>query len=332
MYNMVKSLTPKQKFYFFIFFVVRLYNYSMYSFYKFFGINYKKKRETVTTLSDKYIEKYKNNFLETYNKLQINFNENIAPCFYDKDELSKVLTDENNELEKEWRTRILFENTSRGNIIMHYNPYKYGFAYYCDQGGLPYNILNAVAMKYVTLFRCRDFFVDNKETPEDKQSPLLPVIDGELYELIQKEKNRGTLEFAKEENVNTNKKSAFVKFKSYNTASDKLTKKSIPELALPAIKQNAKIPVSIKMPQIKLDLKKEEDDGICIRNKFMYSGKMANYSLLQIAPKPKSIVFKSQLLDALRNESDNLQTQVMSYSDFKKMKNANKTDEIVKNI
>jgi hypothetical protein len=63
------------------------------------------------------------------------------------------MTESNTELEKMWRTRILFENTPRGNVIMFYDPYKLGFSFYCDQKIISYDILNAIATKYVRMFR-----------------------------------------------------------------------------------------------------------------------------------------------------------------------------------
>jgi hypothetical protein len=100
---------------------------------------------------------------------------------------------------------------------MYYDAFKQGFAYYCDQTSIPYNLLNAVAMKYVRIYRCRDFFVDNLETPEENPSPLLDI----------QEKNGGKKE-EKEEKLNEKKetkKSPFATFKNYNTASNKAVKK-----------------------------------------------------------------------------------------------------------
>jgi hypothetical protein len=93
------------------------------------------------------------------------WNVNIDPIFYDRALLKKVWESPHNALEAQWKRRFLCESTPRGNIIMHYDAYREGFVYYSDQSSLPYCILNAVAMKYVLLFRCRDFFID--ETVED---------------------------------------------------------------------------------------------------------------------------------------------------------------------
>jgi hypothetical protein len=55
---------------------------------------------------------------------------------------------------------------------MYYDPYKLGFAYYSDQNILSYDILNTCAMKYVILYQCRDFFIDEVIIPEDEKNPL----------------------------------------------------------------------------------------------------------------------------------------------------------------
>jgi len=110
-------------------------------------------------------------------------NQNIVSVFYNKKEFGETVATANNVLETEWRTRILMESTEtvatannvletewrtrilmestpRGNIIMYFDAYKLGFAYYCDQNVISYDILNAMAMKYVSVYKCRDFFMD----------------------------------------------------------------------------------------------------------------------------------------------------------------------------
>ena len=102
-------------------------------------------------------------------------NKNVEKIFYDKKQLVEILVQQNNELEKIWKSRILIEKSPRGNIIMYYDAYKQGFAYYSDTNGIPYNILNAVAMRYVINFQCRDFFMDNEYVDEQKESPLIKI-------------------------------------------------------------------------------------------------------------------------------------------------------------
>jgi len=277
-------------FYFLLYKLMMFYRYVLFCF---FGKTIEK-TTTITSLSKDYFEIQKNNFLNTY-KLEKDFNENIDKCFYNKTKLNIILTEENNELEKKWKTKILFETSPRGNIIMYYDAFKQGFAYYCDQTSIPYNLLNAVAMKYVRIYRCRDFFVDNLETPDENPSPLLD---------IQEKK-----EEKKEEKLNEKKetkKSPFATFKNYNTVSNKLKDE-------------------------KKEGKKEEtekkEDKIYIRNKFICLGKMCNFYILQSDPTKKKgkrlVSFKSNLIDSMKTSA--LQTPAMSYSDFKKLKQTTDT-------
>ncbi len=137
-----------------------------------------KLKPTVTSLSDLYIEKRKQQLLSTYNK-DATFNESIDPIFYSKPDYKQVMETPNNHIEEYWKKRILLENTPRGNIIMYYDAYKLGFVYYCDNASLPYSIINAVVMKYVTTFRCRDFFIDIHVKPETQSSPIIALYKDE---------------------------------------------------------------------------------------------------------------------------------------------------------
>lgn len=145
------------------------------------------------------------------------YNTNMDPRMYDRKSCVEVMSDKENEMEKKWKARILFENTPRGNIIMYYDPFKNGFVYYCDNSSIPYPILNAVVMKYVVLYRCIDLFIDENNTPEP--SPLVQLIKD--YETDQ-EKKPDT------EKIAPPKSTAFAKFKKYtNTKSDKTETKDV---------------------------------------------------------------------------------------------------------
>lgn len=278
-------------FYFLLYKIVMFYRYVLFCF---FGKTIEK-TITVTSLSKDYFEIQKGNFLNTY-KLEKDFNENIDKCFYNKTKLNIILAHENNELEKKWKTKLLFESSPRGNIIMYYDAFKQGFAYYCDQTSIPYNLLNSVAMKYVRIYRCRDFFVDNCETPEENPSPLLDI---EEKKENKKEKPEGKTE-------GNRKKSPFATFKNYNTATNKLTKKD---------EKNTN-----------KDMKKEEEK-LYIRNKFICLGKICNFNILQSDPTKKKGKrlpnFKSNLIDSMQEST--LQTPMMSYSDYKKLKQTTST-------
>ena len=122
-----------------------------------------------------YTEPLKIRFIETFKNSQINFNENIDKVLYDKSKFTNYMSESNTELEKIWRTKIMLENTPRGNIVMFYDPYKLGFSFYCDQKVISYDVLNAAAMKYVIMFRCRHFFLDELIVPSEHISPLIKI-------------------------------------------------------------------------------------------------------------------------------------------------------------
>lgn len=163
-----------------------------------------KAHPTISSLSDIYIEKRKQHFLSTYENA-VNFNESIDPVFYNKTDYKKAMETPNNEIEHYWKKRILLENTPRGNIIMYYDAYKLGFVYYCDNSSLPYSLINAVVMKYVTTYRCRDFFIDVHIKPETQQSPVMDLYKDDPTETKQKKP----------------KSNAFAKLKNYSEVSTK---------------------------------------------------------------------------------------------------------------
>jgi len=99
-------------------------------------------------------------------------NRTIESFYYDIKEYTSIFQDPNNDHESGWKRKILYMTTPLGNIVMYYDPYKMGFSYYADQS-MPYNILNAVAMRYVRIFQCMDFFMD--EIVTNRPSPLIDV-------------------------------------------------------------------------------------------------------------------------------------------------------------
>ena len=100
---------------------------------------------------DEYIKHKKVKLLLTYES-DVNMNANIDPNIYDKKGFSVLMKHEGNDTERLWKTRILYDSTPRGSVIMYYDMYRQGFAYYADQNCIPYAILNALAMKYVVTF------------------------------------------------------------------------------------------------------------------------------------------------------------------------------------
>lgn len=242
-------------------------------------------------------------------------NHNICALFYKKAEFLEHMKQEKTELEMEWRRRILLEHTPRGNIIMFYDVYKQGFAYYADQM-MPYHLLNAVAMKYVVIFGCRDFFLDNQYT--DTESPFL-----EIYEKPDKPTIPNNDETKTK--IDTNLK-VFAKLKNYNTVSSKVKPSQIPPSKVnPVLQQIAS--KFIPLTPIQNDI----PDKIIWKNRFVSNGKLVNYRMLQVAKKNHIRKEPIPLGNSIEKHNEEiaeqckLQKEFMSYRDFKLAKKSNES-------
>ena len=254
---------------------------------QFFGGKPNAQSIALKTPMETYIELNLNRFLKTYESTN-KYCENIDSSFYEKDRLKQLLIDANNPLELEWKRRILYETTPRGNIMMYYDPYKLGFVYYSDTNIMNVSLLNAAAMKYCISYRCRDFFVDNGVTPENRHSALIPI---HFIEPPAQPK-------ATDKPATKLDNSAFAKFKNYSKQT---------ENAHPNNKNGSNISPTVQPPK-----------DAC-KNRFIYMGKMNNMKLLQPIKKYTNTIngFKSQHLDNLKGETQ-LQQRVLSYKDFKR--------------
>jgi hypothetical protein len=258
------------------------------------NINYKSQSE----LDKIYVENNCSQFQKMIsviltNKHDHNCNSNIEPIFYDINEFTQLLENVNNELEPKWKTRIMIDNTSRGNVIMFFDVYKFGFSYYSDQN-IPYFILNAAAMKYVKTFHCFDFFIDN-QLLQGGSSPLL------LLQNNPKEHIKTNKPDSKNALKNNNDKT-FARFKKYN---------NLPNTPTPLI-TNKNIKIHKPEPVI------EEFN----RNKFMYLGKTMNLSVLKQTKVKESNMFfdKKTKFDNIFASEHNVQKAVLSYKEFKNIK------------
>jgi hypothetical protein len=268
-----------------IYFFTYIYRWTFYFIYKIYNSIFPEKKVIVIDPIKNYIDHHKNKLISSFSIE--NMNKNVEKIFYDKKQLLEILVHQNNELEKIWKTRILIEKSPRGNIIMYYDAYKQGFAYYSDTNGIPYNILNAVAMRYVINFQCRDFFMDNEYVDEQKESPLIKIY----------------LEYEK----NNEKKEESIKKKE-----DVLKKDDAPFAKLKNYKLN---PIDITNKDNVTEIKKTEKEYN--RNVFINLGKICNFNILQKPPKKSYLNgFQSKLLEGVESES-NLQNEVMSYSKYK---------------
>lgn len=151
------------------------------------------------TAIEKFLLRIENKFAGSYDNKNVDWNENIDVSDTDK-----------NTLEAKWKSRIMTHHTPRGNVLMLYDIYKQGFTYYSDNSGIPYSILNAMAMVYVLRFRCRDFFVDEAKIPEGNTSSIINQI--RLTEEVERSQKK---KFVKK--LVHDSKSPFAKLKNRDT-------------------------------------------------------------------------------------------------------------------
>ena len=201
----------------------------------------KKKEEPKLSPDEAYIEHNKSLFVARFEKDKDGANSNIDKRFYSKESYEEATKEQNGDLEKEWRKRILMEYTPRGNIVMYYDAYKRGFAYYTDTH-ISYPLLNAVAMKYVSVYQCLDFFIDENVHEHVSKSPFLRIHEIEKEKKEKKEKKE-----QKDQKIDV-KKGPFLQPKL------KMTKGKL------------RIDTSVK---------------VLAQNKFVSVGKIHNFSLLE---------------------------------------------------
>jgi len=159
---------------------------------------------------DEYKKRNKTWFLKSFEETENEkkYSENIDPIFYDRKEYNKIMAEADNILEPKWKRRILYEFTPRGNVIMFYDAYKEGFAYYSDTQ-MTYEILNSAAIKYSILFRCRNFFIDEQSYPVGFLSPLIKLKEDQDIKPVSKTaKLEGPFLKSKKSKQNTNFESA----------------------------------------------------------------------------------------------------------------------------
>jgi len=241
-----------------------------------------------------YEDSYKPKFLGTYTGTAVGatedkieeYNSNIDPVFYSTKKYTELLKDENNALEKQWRTRILYETTPRGNIALYYDVFKQAFSYYSDQS-ISYPILNVAAMKYCLAFRCRDFFMDENIIPEGSVSALLELTRAE--EIAEIAKNKKTVKEMLPDIKNAN----FAKFKNYSNK----------------VKDESK---DLTKDESKSQYKPNEAEKSI--NRFLYLGKMINFSFIQKIPQKKVVIKTATRYD---NMFGHIDRECVNYKMFK---------------
>lgn len=268
---------------------------------RFFYDSIKEKIEPTLSPDEEFIKKNRDKFNETYEEsLHIEkYNENVDSIFLNKQLYSEVTKLSDSELELSWRRRILFEFTPRGSVIMFYDSYKQGFSYYSDQT-ISYAILNAIAMKYVITYRCRDFFIDEQIIPEGHVSRILELSKKEEHDKKKDEKKLVT-------RIDTTT-GPFAKLKSYMKD---------PIIASTISKKTLNLP---KIGDLKKSIPVFNKD--VMKNKFISLGKIMNWNILNPVKKNKiSSHYKSPLLKSLENNA-NVQSSILNYKNYKATKNS----------
>lgn len=264
--------------------------YSITNFFNFFGKKQiketsEKSRPILSLFSqiNNYKENEKKRFLKIFEK-DI-YNKNVDPVFYNLKEYNKLVIQENNELEKKWKIRILFETTPISNIIMFYDVYKKGFSYYSDTN-ITYTLLNAVAMKYVRIFCCRDLFIDDMIAPSEKPSPLI-----ELEQKEEKEEKEEKKEKKEEKDESkTIRNGPFIKIKKKIETNNNDEKN-----------------------------KPKQEQHLYNVNKFIYMGKISNFSFIQKIQKKRVVLSNQNKFKDIFEEEHEIQKEILSYSEYRKL-------------
>ena len=269
-----------------------------------------------------YINNNKKSFLKTYENNK-NMSENIEPVFYNKKDYTTFMKTDHNEIETAWKTRILYENTPKGSIVMFYDAYKQAFTYYTDHTSMPITILNAVAMKYVTRFFCRDFYYDEqtlkvKKEKKEKEKEK----EKEKKEKEKKEKEKEEKEEEKEEEEEEEEEEEFILntyisplIKIHNEKEETDETKKLKNLLNTApfarLKSNKTIGDNDK------NIKKKKVVKDVNVNKFVSLGKMYNFHILQKKISQANPNNNTNYNDMFSTSKANIISTKMSYKDFK---------------
>jgi hypothetical protein len=214
--------------------------------------------DSISEYNEEILSEYDDEITEDDEIMSKEWNVNIDSILYERKGLKQYLENNDNILENQWKSRKLMESTPYGNIIMQYNIFNEGFVYYSDQSGIPYSVLNAMAMKYVLIFRCRDLFIDESIIPHGNTSPFITfILEDEKNE--QNKRKEANKSLTKLPHFMENSPFAILKDRSSQNPSQCTTHK--PNPVIPVIEKR--------------------------KNKFICLGKIHNCNILQIMPKKK---------------------------------------------
>jgi hypothetical protein len=260
--------------------------------------------KSVTELWEEIYEKNKKRYLETFkDKSTEKPNENIEPELYEVNWRKENNIDSNTSIEKKWKTNILMKVTPHGtNVILFYDVYKNGFAYYSNHA-IKDKYLNALAMDYVIKFKCRDFFMDDEISPIP--SPLIEVTR-EVEKIDEKKSEENKVSHRNIYSGQQQENDVFIK------------KKPVKKQESDKEDSNTK-----KQP---LEEKKEVQ---YYRNRFIKMGRAEDFSFLP--KKTQKTVFANHTVtgfDTIFDGEHDVQRQsMMSFADYKRFLEKNRVEE-----
>ena len=203
-------------------------------------------------------------------------NANIGADLYDYDARKTLFAEEKNEPERLWKTRILYEFTERGNVLFYYNPYKLSFEYYSDVQIIPYKILQYVAKKYVAMNRCRDFYIDMVERPQNK---MIDILRKEEEAMKSKKMKVNDITKLVDKDL-ANKENVFESLKEHRMA----TAPSGPKGPKGPLKKPTQVPET-----------EPKEKPLEFANKYVRLGKISEFNITQKPPK-KSIAQTNEMM------------------------------------
>ena len=92
----------------------------------------------------------------------------------EKNDTETTNTEKKDDSEK-WKDKMksyLNEYTPNGNVIMRYNYETEAFDFWCDDKNIKYSYLETVARKYVSIFNCRELYIDRSENIEKQMKDI----------------------------------------------------------------------------------------------------------------------------------------------------------------
>jgi len=265
-------------------------------------------------------EKSCKKYAEFYNKTNADEeNSNIDAELYDFDKRKELFADPNNLPEKMWKSRILLENTPRGNVLMYYNPYTHSFYYHSDEQIIPYPILEQIAKKYVVMYRCKDFYIDNNMS----ENKMLLVLQKEEDAL--KSKKMKVNDITKCVNAHADSKDVFAALKDYRSTGQAASSST------PSVPSSTMI-----SKKVASSVSSTSSSSIKFSNKFVRIGKMCEFNILQKTTN-KKIEATNELMfgktpvnkivdffdDEIEDDYDDLEIDTKAKSSYKMFKKLN---------